>query len=272
MLFMDKTEGIERFRRELEIRNFSKKTVRSYIYYVDRFLNYAGDKELNEDLVKDYIQTAIKNHDPSTVSSMLSAVKFFFENVLGKKIVIPHPKRHKKIPEVLTIEEIRKLIYTTNNMKHKLIIKLLYGCGLRVSELVNLRRQDFNFQEGLIHIRLSKGRKDRFVKIPDSIKDELESYSKLNSEETFFPSARGGKLTTATIQKIIKNSAKKAGMRKNVHPHTLRHTFATHLLENGIDLRIIQKLLGHSDIKTTQIYLSVSNRTIKSVKSPLDSL
>jgi len=143
---------------------------------------------------------------------------------------------------------------------------------LRVSELVNLKKQDFNFQEGLIHIKLSKGKKDRFVKIPDSIKEELKSYSMLNNKEIFFPSNRGGKLTTATIQKIIKNSAKKANIKKNVHPHTLRHSFATHLLEQGIDLRIIQKLLGHSDIKTTQIYLSVSNQLIKNIKSPLDNL
>lgn len=263
---------LDRFRRELEIRNFSRKTVKSYVYFVERFLNFAGNNELNEDLVKNYIQIAIKNQDPSTVSSTLSAIKFFFENVLNQKINISHPKRNKKIPEVLTLEEVKKIIDATFNTKHRMIIKLMYGCGLRVSEVVSLKKQDFNFQEGLIHIRLSKGRKDRFVKIPDSIKDELDSYSKLNNADIFFTSARGGKLTTATIQKIIKNSAKKAGIKKDVHPHTLRHSFATHLLEQGIDLRIIQKLLGHSDIKTTQIYLSVSNQTIKNIKSPLDSL
>jgi len=192
--------------------------------------------------------------------------------VLKQKINIPHPKRNKKIPEVLTLGEVKKLIGVINNIKHKLIVKLLYGCGLRVSELVNLKKQDFNFAEGLIHIKLSKGKKDRFVKIPDSIKEELENYYKLNNEEIFFPSARGGKLSTKSIQLIIKNSAKTAGIKKNISPHTLRHSFATHLLEQGIDLRIIQKLLGHSDIKTTQIYLSVSSQTIKNIKSPLDNL
>ncbi|MBI3190962.1 tyrosine-type recombinase/integrase [archaeon] len=115
-------------------------------------------------------------------------------------------------------------------------------------------------------------RKDRFVKIPESVRNELENYSKFDNDDILFSSNRGGKLTTKTIQLIIKNSAQKAGIKKNIHPHTLRHSFATHLLEQGIDLRIIQKLLGHSDIKTTQIYLSVSNQTIKNVKSPLDSL
>ena len=133
-------------------------------------------------------------------------------------------------------------------------------------------KHDLNFDEGLVHIKLSKGRKDRFVKIPDSVKSELESYSRLSDDDVLFASNRGGKLTTATIQKIVKNSSVRAGIKKNVHPHTLRHSFATHLLENGTDLRIIQKLLGHSNIKTTQVYLSVSNQSIKNIKSPLDSL
>lgn len=262
---------MENLRRELEIRNFSRKTVKSYMFSVEKFLQYANQR-LDENTVKDYIQDIIKKHDPSTVSSNLSAIKFFFENVLGRKINIPHPKRNKKIPGVLTQEEVKRLIDATHNPKHRLILRLMYGCGLRVSELVGLKKQDFNFNEGLIHIRLAKGMKDRFVKIPDSMKEDLENYSKITNVDVFFESARGGKLTTATIQKIIKNSARNAGIKKNVYPHILRHSFATHLLESGTDLRIIQKLLGHSDIKTTQIYLSVSSQTIKNVRSPLDNL
>ena len=263
---------LNKLKRELEIRNFSKKTLKSYLFSVNKFLEYAKNKELNENTVKNYIQILIKKLNPSTVSSSISAIEFFFENVLEERIKLKHPKRNKTIPEILTTDEIKKLIEVTTNIKHKLILKLLYGCGLRVSEVVNLKKPDLNFQEELIHIKLSKGKKDRFVKIPESIKQALESYSKLNEQETLFPSSREGKLTTATIQKIVKNSAKKAGIKKNVHPHTLRHSFATHLLEQGIDLRIIQKLLGHSDIKTTQIYLQVSNQLIKNIKSPLDNL
>ena len=185
---------------------------------------------------------------------------------------MPHPKRNKPIPEVLTAEEVKNLINSIHNYKHKLILKLLYGCGLRVSELVSLKKEDINFTESLIHIKLSKGRKDRFVKIPESIKEDLHKYLDLTLTNLVFESAKGGKLNTATIQKIVKDSAKKAGIKKHVHPHTLRHSFATHLLEQGTDLRLIQKLLGHSDIKTTQIYLSVSQQLIKNIKSPLDSL
>jgi len=266
-------EALEKLRRELEIRNFSKKTIKSYMLCVEKFLRFSEskNKQFNEDSVKDYLQILIKRLNPSTVSSNLSAIEFFFEHILKKKIRLKHPKRNKPLPVILTIEEVKRLINATHNIKHKLILKLMYGCGLRVSELVNLKKKDFNFSESLLHIRLSKGRKDRFVKIPDSIKKELESYSNFVNED-FFVSSRGSKLTTATIQKIVKNTAKKAGIKKKIHPHTLRHSFATHLLEQGIDLRIIQKLLGHSNIKTTQIYLSVSNATIKNIKSPLDNL
>lgn len=151
------------------------------------------------------------------MSANLSAIKFFFENVLKQKINIPHPKRNKRIPEVLTVEGVKKLINATNNIKHKLIVKLLYGCGLRVSEQVDMKKEDFNFAEGLIHIKLSKGKKDRFVKTPDSVKEELKSYYKLNDEKIFFPSSRRRKLTTATIRKIIKNSSKKSRNQKE-HP------------------------------------------------------
>ena len=164
------------------------------------------------------------------------------------------------------------MIDFTLNIKHKLILKVLYGCGLRVSEITGLKKEDINFNEDLIHIRLAKGKKDRFVKIPESLKEDLESYCKLNKDEILFPSNRGGKLTKKTIGKIVENSAKKAGITKDVYPHLLRHSFATHLLENGTDLRIIQKLLGHSDIKTTQIYTQISQASIKNVKSPLDNL
>ncbi|RLG13622.1 MAG: integrase [Candidatus Nanohalarchaeota archaeon] len=265
-------EAIDKLKKELEIRNFSNKTVKAYVYYVKEFLKYTNSRTLNEDAVKDFIQKNIHKDDPSTISSQISAIKFFFENILNQKLMLHHPKKNKTIPEVLTVEEARRLIEVIDNIKHKLIVRLLYGCGLRVSEVINLKKSDLNFDERLIHIKLAKGSKDRFVKIPDSIKEELENYSKFGEKDILFMSQRGGKLSTTTIQKIIKNFSKKAGLKKNISPHTLRHSFATHLLEAGIDLKIIQKLLGHSDIKTTQIYLHISNRLIKNVKSPLDNL
>jgi site-specific recombinase XerD len=263
---------ILKLKRELEIINSSKKTIKSYVYYVENFLEFAGKNKLNENTVKNFIQKEINKKDPSTVSSEISAIKFFFKRVLNKELKLSHPKRNKHIPDILTAKEVKRLIDFTTNIKHKLIIKLLYGCGLRVSELRDLKRSDLNQEEGLIHIKLAKGRKDRFVKIPDSLKEELRNYVKISNSDNLFESQRGGKLTTSTIQKIVQNSAKKAGIKKRVYPHLLRHSFATHLLENGTDLRIIQKLLGHSDIKTTQIYTHISQANIKNIKSPLDTL
>jgi len=193
-------------------------------------------------------------------------------NVLGNNLNLPNPKKNQTIPDILTIKEIKRLIEVTNNVKHKLIIKLLYGCGFRVSEIVDLKKEDVNFEEGLIHIKLGKGKKDRFVKIPESIRNELKSYCNISDFKILFPSNRDGKLTTATIQAILKNAAKKAKIKKRVYPHLLRHSFATHLLEQGTDLRIIQKLLGHSSIKTTQIYTQISQASIKKVESPLDKI
>ncbi|MBU0957262.1 MAG: tyrosine-type recombinase/integrase [Nanoarchaeota archaeon] len=263
---------LDKFEKELKLRNYSRKTIKGYVNSVGHFLDYSKDKGINEITFREYIINKLETQNPSSVARMSFAVKFFFENILNININLQTIKRNKTIPNILTAEEVKKLIDFTVNIKHKLIIKLLYGCGLRVSELVNLKKEDINFEEGLIHIKLAKGRKDRFVKIPDSVVEELGNYCKLVDPGILFVSARGGKLTTATIQAILKKAGKKAGIKKRVYPHLLRHSFATHLLDSGIDLRIIQKLLGHSDIKTTQVYLQVSNQSIKNIKSPLDSI
>ena len=263
---------LEKLKQELEIRNSSKMTVKGYIYSVEKFLEYSKNKGLNEESVKDYVQKNLQKKNPASVRKDLFAIKFFFENILRQKLYLPNPKKNSPLPDILTTEEIRGLIDNTLNIKHRLIIKLLYGCGLRVSEIVNLKKEEVNFNEGLIHIKLAKGKKDRFVKIPDSIVNELKNYCELNNSNILFPSTREGKLTKNTIQKIVQNSAKKSKLKKRVYPHLLRHSFATHLLEQGTDLRIIQKLLGHSDIKTTQIYTQISQASIKNIKSPLDNL
>jgi integrase/recombinase XerD len=263
---MEEEKLIELLIREIEIRNFSNKTKITYVFAIKKFMEYAKQKDLNEDLVKNYIQQLLKIQNPSSVSVSLSAIEFFYKNVLKKTINIIHPKRNKPLPEVLTIQEVSKLIKITTNPKHKLIIKLLYGAGLRVSELTNLKKQDFDFEEEIIFIRQAKGKKDRIVKMPFSMKEELLAFAKLNQNNYFFPSNRNTKLSTATIRKIIKNSIKKAGITKNVHPHTLRHSYATHLLEQGTDLRIIQKLLGHADINNTNLHSYITTNYKKSKK------
>ena len=257
---------------ELKLRNYSKKTIKSYMNSVKHFLNYSEARGLNEKTLEEYIIRCLEKQNSSSVARASFAIKFFFENILKIKTNLRSIKRNKTIPDILTVEEIKKLIENTSNIKHKLIIKLIYGCGLRVSELTNLRKNDINFNENLIKINLAKGKKDRFVKIPESMKGELINYCYLSDSDILFPSNRGGKLTTATIQAILKNSSKKSGIEKRVYPHLLRHSFATHLLESGTDLKIIQKVLGHADIKTTQIYTQISQASIKNIKSPLDNI
>ncbi len=262
---------LAKLEKELRLRNSSKETIKGYVYSVKKFLKYSEGRGLNKKVLENYIIHFLKSQNPSSVAKDCFAIKFFFRNVLHENINLPVIKRNKVLPEILTIGEIRNLVENTSNIKHRLAIKLLYGAGLRVSEIVNLKRNDLNFEEGLIHIKLAKGKKDRFVKIPDSIKEELENFIKIGDGKYLLESNRGGKLTVSTIQAILKNSAKRAEIKKRVYPHLLRHSFATHLLEQGTDLRIIQKLLGHSDIKTTQIYTQISQASIKNIKSPLDS-
>lgn len=261
-----------KLKKELELRNYSKQSIKSYLFSVKKYLEYCKTKGINEDSAKDYLRLQLKNKNPATASLCASAIQFFFREILKQNIYFQKPKRNKTIPEILTIEEIKKIIESVNNPKHKLIIKLIYGTGLRVSEIVNLKKENINFVEKLIHIKLGKGKKDRFVKLPESILEELENFSKIGNSKYLFESQRGGKLTTKTIELVLKNSAKKAKIKKRVYPHLLRHSFATHLLEQGTDLRMIQKLLGHSSIKTTQIYTQISQANIKNIKSPLDIL
>jgi len=271
---MQEDEYIRGLEENLILKNYAKQTIKGYIIHVKKYLesNITKKEGINPESVKKFILKELEKKEPSSVSHSIFAIEYFFNNVMHQKLSLPKPKRNKKIPEILTKEEIKKMIDSTINIKHILIIKLLYGCGLRVSEIINLQKEDLNFEEGLIKINLAKGRKDRFVKIPNSLLDNLKSYFNLNNEEVLFPSNRGGKLSKKTISKIVENASNKAGIKKRVYPHLLRHSFATHLLEQGTDLRIIQKLLGHSDIKTTQIYTQISQASIKNIKSPLDNI
>jgi site-specific recombinase XerD len=266
---------LRKLEENLKLRNYSRETIKGYILYVQKYLDFTDSincERVNAETAKEFILLQLKKKEPASVGHMIFALKYFFREILKERLDIPNPKRNKKIPIILTKDEIKKMIDITSNIKHKLILKVLYGCGLRVNEVINLNKMDLNFNEKLVYIKLGKGKKDRFVKIPESLSEQLKQYITLIDSDILFESNRGGRLTKKTISKIVENAAKKAGIEKCVYPHLLRHSFATHMLEQGTDLRIIQKILGHSDIKTTQIYTQISQASIKNVKSPLDNL
>ncbi len=270
------SEAIERLEKELRIRGFSRKTVDSYVYHVGSFMDFSGKpvQNINKEDVKNYIDYLVKKgKSPAHVNLAISAAKFYMEKIFKRKLFhdIGYVKRHKKLPDVLTKEEAKRMIEATKNERHRLIIQLLYGCGMRLSEAVKLKKEDINTEEKLIKIRMAKGMKDRYVPIPASIAGKLRGQISRADSSYLFP-GRKTHIHWKSVQKVVENAAKNAGIKKNVTPHTLRHSFATHLLENGTDLRIIQKLLGHADIKTTQIYTHISTQSIKNVASPLDSI
>jgi len=241
---------------ELKLRKYSKQTERNYVNFVGKFLR--SGKTLKEFLL------SYSDKERSTVRGVYFALKFYYENVLGEKFDenIPLAKNTLKLPVVLNKDEIEKMIKVTNNLKHRLIVMFFYYTGLRLDELRNLRWQDLDFKRELIHVKITKGSNHRVVFLHEKLKEILDIYE-AEKEGLIFRSQLNKKYDKRTIQQIVKNSAIKAGIKKKVSPHTLRHSFATHLLENGADIRYIQKLLGHQDLKTTQIYTHVANRDIK---------
>lgn len=204
-------------------------------------------------------------------------MKFLCKEVLGKNDVntcVYRPKKEKKLPKVLSKEEIIKILKTVNNEKHKTILFLTYSAGLRVSEVVRLKSEDIDSRRMLIHIKQGKGRKDRYTILSEAALIQLRKYYMLERPEVWlFPGGKQGRhLTERSVDKIFQSACIQAGIRKNISLHVLRHSFATHLLEDGIDIRYIQELLGHSSSKTTEIYTHVSENSIRSIKSPLDKI
>jgi len=206
----------------------------------------------------------------------LSAIRYAYSNILHNDITagIKRPKKEKRIPEVLSKEEIKLLLSSLVNKKSKLMVSMLYACGFRVSELVNLKVRDLDFNDKTGSVKQAKGKKDRTFNIPEflfsDLKEQAETQKQANQEYLF--TSKNGQLTSRNLQKIVKTAVKIAGIKKDVHPHTLRHSFATHLLEDGIDIRKIQELLGHTDLSTTQIYTHISTEELKKIKSPIDDL
>ena len=260
---------------ELKLRNYSPKTIKSYKQCLrDYFSHVKGNvKEVNIDFIKNYLlEKQAQGKSSQTINLYLNAIKYFYREIIknDKEIDIKMAKRSNKLPVVLSRDEINEIIQNIKNQKHGLLISLAYGAGLRVSEAVNLKVKDIDLDELTIHLKQAKGRRDRITIISEKIKNELAVLLANKDKNDFvFTSERGGRLTTRTAQKIFENALKKSGITKDATFHSLRHSFATHLLENGVDVRYVQELLGHQNIRTTQIYTKVTNPKLKSIKSPL---
>jgi len=275
---MEKEEFLQKIETELKISKYSNYTIRNYLDANSELLEFSKKRPdlMALDDVKRFIAENFSEKSVSSEILFLAAVRYAYPKFVGKDITegIRRPRKEGKIPVVLSKEEVRKLIDSFNVEKSKLMISLLYACGFRVSELINLKINDLDFDERKGYVRKAKGKKDRLFNIPvflsEQLKEQAENQKKSNQEYIF--SGPKGKLSVRNIEKIVRNAAKKAGINKGVHPHTLRHSFATHLLEDGLDIRYIQELLGHSDLNTTQIYTHVSSEEIRKIKSPFDKM
>lgn len=265
----------EKMKNYMKLRNFSIRTIKTYMYSLENWMKYFENdiwKINNENIERYLINMYDKKYSPKTVNLYYNVIKVFSKDILWIRLnfKLQRVKNVKLLPKVINKSEILKIIDSVDNQKHKLIIYLTYSGWLRVSEVVNLKVKDLDFENNLINIRLSKGNKDRITLLSEKIKNDLQEFIKFKKMNDYvFDSYNWNKLTTRTLQKIFKNWVKNCNLNPDYSFHSLRHSFATHLLENGTDIRYIQELLGHSNIKTTQIYTQVMNKNLKNIKSPL---
>ena len=265
---------LEIINRTMRLRNYSPRTIKTYSSVVKDIYWYCKKpfRTLTTNEIEQYLEHKLKQGCSSTTISLyIQVINYVMLNIYKRTDYVPiqHPKRASKLPVVLSRQEIQQVINCTVNQKHKTILALAYGAGLRVSEVVDLKVQDINIAELTIHIKQAKGKKDRITILPEKLIIELQYFmDKKDKNDFVFSSERGGKLTTRTAQKVFENSLKKSDIKKPATFHSLRHSFATHLLENGVDVRYIQELLGHNNIRTTQRYTQVTRLKLKNIKSP----
>jgi integrase/recombinase XerD len=276
------TAQIEKFSDYLKSKRYSPNTIQSYSEALKSFLLFFKNKPVaeitNQDVICYNNQFILKNKLSSSYQNQIvNAIKLYFVTVLDTKIEIDkihRPRREKILPNVLSKEEVKQILNAHTNLKHKTMLSLIYSCGLRRSELINLKPADIDSKRGIIHIRQSKGKKDRIVPLSQKILEMLREYYRGYKPGLWLFEGQnsGEQYSEYSLQSVLKQALKKTGNKKPVTLHWLRHSYATHLLESGTDLRYIQELLGHNSSKTTEIYTHVSTKCIQQIKSPFDDL
>ncbi len=265
----------------IKLKGYSVNTLRTYMVDFAQFLYFLQSKPADEattDDIKRYLLYCINDLclTENTLHSRINGIKFYYDFVARKRLdfgEVPRPKKHKKLPKALHSSEVRDLLLLTENLKHNTLLKMIYGMGLRVSEVVNLKIEHIDKKNMRVLVERSKGKKDRYVNLPDSLLEQLRRYYKAYLPKDYlFEGQYGGMYSVRSVQAVFREACLRAGIRKKVGVHALRHSYATHLLENGTDIRFIQELLGHNNIKTTLIYTDVSDLTLRKIKSPLDDL
>lgn len=268
----------EEYLQKLELKKYALSTAKIYVGMFEGFINFYKEiplEDLGEQEIRNYLSYQINlNRSESMLNQIINSIKFYYEIVLGmpnRYYDIERPRKKERLPEVLAKEEVINMIECISNLKHKCIVSLLYSAGLRRGELLNLKISDIDSKRMLIRVENSKGGKDRYTLLGHTILEDLRRYFKLWKPKLYlFEGSKGGQYSTKSVSNIVKRASDKAGISKNVVPHMLRHSFATHLLEDGVNLRQIQILLGHNSSKTTEIYTHVANTSLNQIKNPLD--
>ncbi|GEL12116.1 Site-specific recombinase XerD [Flavobacterium glycines] len=270
---------IEKFKQWMRSKRYSENTITTYCEALKSFLVFYREKAItditNQDVIIYNNEYILKNNlSASYQNQIVNAIKLFFKIVLHSKMIIEElqrPKNAKKLPMVLSKEETFKLIDVTTNLKHKTLLALIYSAGLRISEAINMKITDIDNQRMLIHVKNAKGKKDRYTLLSTKVSELLKEYYAVYKPKTFiFEGQNNEQYSSRSAQSILQQAAKNASISKKISLHTLRHSFATHLLEAGTDLRYIQDLLGHSSPKTTMIYTHVSSTSLKKITNPFD--
>lgn len=272
-------QALEMLRNTLTLKAYSQNTIKTYCIAFAQFLYRIKNNDVNaitSERLQSYFLycTQILNHSENYIHCSMNAIKFYYEKVVHRPKMffdIPRPKKQSKLPKALNTKEITQLFKVTNNPKHRLMLQLTYGMGLRVSEVVNLKIRDIDSHDMKVLIECSKGKKDRYVQLPHSILENMRIYYQLYRPSHYlFESASKVPMNARTVQKVFKQAMQKANITKTVGVHGLRHSYATHLLQMGTNIALIKELLGHKDIKTTLIYAQVAPQSLLMVKSPLD--